>query len=134
MNDTNAVSVSTGGISPVQQSEEQAKLIRREVASPQRSSADKGLGRQDEGKTKDESPDLKLTEENLDDAVARLSDHVQSVNRDLSFRVDDDSGRVVVTVLDTKTQEVIRQIPGEDAIALSAKVEDLGLRLLDDSV
>lgn len=69
----------------------------------------------------------------LEIAITTLQDHVQSVSRDLSFRVDDNSGDVVVTVLDSSTQEVIRQIPREDAIELSRKVDDIGFNFVNDS-
>ena len=69
----------------------------------------------------------------LEIAITALQDHVQSVSRDLSFRVDDNSGDVVVTVLDSSTQEVIRQIPREDAIELSRKVDDIGFNFVNDS-
>jgi len=67
----------------------------------------------------------------VDAAAAKLENYMQSISRDLQFKVDNQSGDVIVTVLDPSTNEVIRQIPGEDAIALSKRVEELGLKLLD---
>lgn len=52
-------------------------------------------------------------------AIAKLNDYVQSIQRDLKFRVDEDLGRPVVTVVDRSTQKVIRQIPNETAIRLA---------------
>lgn len=48
----------------------------------------------------------------------------QSVNT-LRFSVDDDTGKVVVKVLDLATQQVIRQIPSEEALAISRSLEKL---------
>ena len=52
-------------------------------------------------------------------AVARLNDYVQSYQRDLTFTVDEDLGRPVVRVIDSGTQEVIRQIPNDVTIRLA---------------
>lgn len=63
--------------------------------------------------------------EMVEENVSRLNDMVQSIQRDLQFSVDDTSGKTVVTVLDTKTNEVIRQIPTEQVLALSENIENL---------
>lgn len=44
---------------------------------------------------------------------------MQSMNRYLEFRVDEDSGRTVVTVKDKTTGETIRQIPSEEIMRLA---------------
>lgn len=56
-------------------------------------------------------------------AVSRLNDFVQNLRRDLQFRVDQDSDRVVVTVLDSESGEVIRQIPSEEVLAVAKSLE-----------
>lgn len=61
----------------------------------------------------------------LESAVRRLSDYVQQVQRSLQFSVDNESGRTVITVIDAATEEVIRQIPSEEALAM-AQALDLG--------
>ncbi len=45
-----------------------------------------------------------------------MEKYVRSVGRSLQFRVDEDSGRVVVSVRDPSTGELIRQIPSEEAL------------------
>ncbi|PID42455.1 MAG: flagellar biosynthesis protein FlaG [Proteobacteria bacterium] len=57
--------------------------------------------------------------EQLEKAVTRLNDYIQSVQRDLHFNVDDDSGRMVVKVVDRNTNEVVRQIPDEVALNMA---------------
>ena len=54
----------------------------------------------------------------LADAVDQLNEHAQGVQRNLAFSVDDSSGRTVVRVVDTQTEEVIRQIPSEEMLVL----------------
>lgn len=61
--------------------------------------------------------------EELDSAVTRLNDYVQSVRRDLQFEVDNDSGKTIVRVLDRETKELIRQIPDEVALRLAENLQ-----------
>ena len=60
----------------------------------------------------------------LSKAVDELSLHAQSISRDLEFSVDEELGRTVITVYDSKTEEVIRQIPSEEVIALARHLSD----------
>jgi len=63
------------------------------------------------------------TVEKLKDSVVRLNDFVTSVQRDLRFSVDELSGRTVITVSDTKTNEIIRQIPSKEVLALAQNID-----------
>lgn len=55
----------------------------------------------------------------LKQAAKQLETFMQSMNRYLEFRIDQDSGRTVVTVRDTTTGDVIRQIPAEEVLRLA---------------
>jgi flagellar protein FlaG len=46
-------------------------------------------------------------------------------NRQLNFDIVDDSGDVVVKVVDRDTDEVIRQIPSEEFLQVANKINDL---------
>jgi flagellar protein FlaG len=59
----------------------------------------------------------------IERAARRLNETLAATNRSLSFRVDKDSGRTVITVVDAATQEVVRQIPSEEVLALSSALE-----------
>ena len=59
----------------------------------------------------------------LNAAVANINDYVQNVQRTLQFSVDDNTGKTVVTVLDSETEEVIRQFPPEEALALARHLQ-----------
>lgn len=61
----------------------------------------------------------------VDDAVARISDFVQVVQRDLRFSVDDATGRTVVKVIDSETDQVVRQIPADEILAIAENLEAL---------
>ncbi|WP_203141795.1 flagellar protein FlaG [Marinobacter mangrovi] len=61
--------------------------------------------------------------ESLDQAVSRLNDFVQTVQRDLQFEVDNDSGKTIVRVVDQQTEKVIRQIPDDVALRLAENLQ-----------
>jgi flagellar protein FlaG len=52
-------------------------------------------------------------------AARQLETFMESMNRYLEFRVDQDSGRTIVTVKDKSTGEVVRQIPSEEVLRLA---------------
>ncbi|GFE84793.1 flagella locus protein FlaG [Steroidobacter agaridevorans] len=52
-------------------------------------------------------------------AAQQLETFMQSMNRYLEFRIDEDSGRTVVTVKDRNTGDTIRQIPSEEVLRLA---------------
>jgi len=62
------------------------------------------------------------TKEDLQSAVSKINDYVQNIQRSLQFTVDEGSGRDVVTVLDTKTEEIIRQYPSEEVLAFARQL------------
>jgi flagellar protein FlaG len=57
------------------------------------------------------------------DAVRRLNQLMAERQRNLSFHVDETSGRTVITVLHAATSEVVRQIPSEEVLALARALE-----------
>lgn len=65
-----------------------------------------------------------MKSDDLEDVVRDLNQHIQQVQRELQFSVDKDSGRTVITVMDKQTQDVIRQIPGEEALHFARKFRE----------
>lgn len=63
-------------------------------------------------------------------AVSRLNEFVQNLRRDLQFRVDEDIDRVIVTVVDSESGEVIRQIPSEEVLAVAKSLQQAQQGLL----
>ena len=55
----------------------------------------------------------------VESAVRQISDFVQNFQRDLQFSVDQESGRMVIKVVDSKTEQVIRQIPSEETLRIA---------------
>lgn len=69
-----------------------------------------------------ESEQQQVDGEELKSAVVELNKAVQNVQRNLEFSVDDITGRTVVQVKDRATDEVIRQMPSEEALKLAQHV------------
>lgn len=57
-------------------------------------------------------------------AAADISDYLSVAARSLSVRVDRELDRPVVTVLDSDTEKVVRQIPSEEALAVARFIRD----------
>lgn len=62
-------------------------------------------------------------QQQLDNAVSKLNDFVQNVQRDLQFEVDNELGQTIVRVVDQQTQEVIRQMPDDVALRLAENLQ-----------
>lgn len=58
-------------------------------------------------------------------AVARAQEVLSQTSANLKFAVDGDTGTLVVKVVDTETDQVIRQIPSEEMLALARNMDRL---------
>ena len=66
----------------------------------------------------------------VQNAVAALNRAMASLSRELEFSSDPESGHTVIRVMDMETKQVIRQIPSEDALAITHAIDKLqGLML-----
>ena len=61
----------------------------------------------------------------IDTAVSQLNEFVQSNSRQLNFSVDEGSNKQVVKVTDAESGKIIRQIPSEEILRLSERLQDL---------
>lgn len=64
-------------------------------------------------------------EQQVDDAVEKLSKFVSNIRPEISFSVDEASGTRVVKIIDRQSKEVVRQIPSEEAIQLAQALDKL---------
>ncbi len=63
-----------------------------------------------------------ISREQLEILAAQLDQFVAQLNKGLSFRVDEQSGRHVVTVYEKSSGDVIRQIPAEEMLEITQQV------------
>ena len=83
-----------------------------------------------EAKSTDTAPEARdpgaaLSEEQMQALADQVQEQLQGKARNLLFSVDEDSGRTVVKVVDRQTQEVIKQFPSEEMIALAKALEEM---------
>lgn len=64
-----------------------------------------------------------VSSEQLEAAIERLNDLMKDGQRSLAFSVDKELDEVVVKVMDTDTEEVIRQIPNEESLRFAKNLE-----------
>ena len=64
----------------------------------------------------------------IEDAVTNLNDFAQSVNRQLQFTVDKESGKTIVKVIDAETGETIRDIPPEEILKMQKQLRETSER------
>ncbi|OGT22444.1 MAG: hypothetical protein A2V90_09925 [Gammaproteobacteria bacterium RBG_16_57_12] len=65
-----------------------------------------------------------MDDESLQQALNQINDLVQQLHRNLQFTVDKDTGRTVVRVIDAETDEVVRQIPSEELLAIARHIKE----------
>ena len=70
------------------------------------------------------APDPEETRQALREAVERLNEFMKKQSRNLSFSVDERVDRTVITVKDTHTGDVVRQIPDETLLKVAHSIED----------
>lgn len=70
--------------------------------------------------------------EALAKAVERLEDVSRRIGRELEFQVDEETGRTVVTVYVSGTDEVVRKIPPEEMLELAERMEEVRGLLFND--
>lgn len=58
-------------------------------------------------------------------AVDEVRKAIEPVAQDLLFSIDDDTGHTVVKVVDASTDEVIRQIPSAEVLAIAKALDKL---------
>lgn len=64
-------------------------------------------------------------QESTADLVEKLRSQMQHIQRDLSFSVDDSTGDVVVRVIDGDSGKIVRQIPSEEILRLTERLDEM---------
>jgi len=68
----------------------------------------------------------------IESVTRQIDSFLRSINKSLQFRVDQATGEMIVTIRDDETGEVIRQVPGEDALRIAQSIEDTLSAMLDE--
>ncbi|MDF2153723.1 flagellar protein FlaG [Vibrio sp. CAU 1672] len=65
-----------------------------------------------------------LNREERNKLVEQMNEFVASMNKGVSFRVDEESGRDVVTIYEASTGDIIRQIPDEEMLVILRRLAE----------
>lgn len=66
----------------------------------------------------------KLNQAERERMMEQMNDFISSINTGLSFRVDEASGRDVVTIYEASTGDIIRQIPEEEMLEVLRRLRE----------
>jgi len=142
-------------IEPIAQLSGEASIKRRDGAETQtniREGVQKNIEEPQKQETKAKMENLRAVEESaknesrvsesdLEEGRAEIEKTVEDMNsflksqrKTLSFFVDKDSGRYGVKVVDSKTNEIVKQIPPDEVLDIAAKIKDMIGALIDKTV
>lgn len=68
----------------------------------------------------------------IESVTRQIDSYLRSMNKSLQFSVDKTTGETVVSIRDDETGEIIRQVPGEDALRIAQRIEDTLSAMLDE--
>lgn len=68
----------------------------------------------------------------ISEAIEKLKHTGEIFNRRLDFRIHEETHRVVVKVIDTETDKVIKEIPPEQILQLAARIQEMIGLLVDE--
>jgi flagellar protein FlaG len=92
--------------------------------------------RADQNKAEKAPPlvDMQKLRERAQEAIDRLNEQVSKSQRQLGFSVEDKTDRVIVSVFNKQTGELVRQIPAEAVVRVGLSIEQLKGVLFDETL
>jgi len=72
--------------------------------------------------------------EKLQDNLTRLNEFMQTYDRGFNFILHEETGKYFVQVIDRIEDEIIREIPPEDILELSARIQEMFGVILDERI
>lgn len=85
---------------------------------------------EDRGAPQVQQPQVQLLQSSqsssgIEAAVREINAFVQNIQRDLSFNMDEVSGRTVIKVIDRDSGDTVRQIPSEEVLEIARSIRDV---------
>ncbi|OOE70026.1 flagellar biosynthesis protein FlaG [Salinivibrio sp. IB282] len=75
-----------------------------------------------------------LQRQQLEKLVERLDEFMSDFNKGLAFRLDEDTGRSVITVYEMNSGDIIRQIPEQEMLELAKQLSQHARGLVTEKV
>lgn len=86
------------------------------------------------GQGTDANEAVPATAAELQEALDQFKTAISVVANELTFSIDEDSGRTLVKIIDRETDEVIKQIPSEEMLQIAKALDKLqGLLVKQDA-
>jgi len=70
----------------------------------------------------------------VEEVVKHMNEFVKTINKNLNFKVHEDTGRIQVAVVDSETNETIREIPSEEMLDLAYRLSEASGNLVKTEV
>lgn len=83
---------------------------------------------------KSSQPAKELSKAEIVKVAQQLQEFVKSLNRNVQFSVDENSGRDVISVVEVDTGELIRQIPSEEVLKLASSISKAAGLIVQEKV
>lgn len=71
-------------------------------------------------------------EDHVEEAVESLNATMEHISRGLRFSIHEDTQRMMVKVVNIRTNEVLKEIPAEDVLDTAARIREMIGVLLDE--
>lgn len=102
------------------------------ASAPASANSGRAVASQSEQAQQTDSGSNTPSRDEVEGAVSRLSRFVAPNQSEINFSVDESSGIRVVKIIDRNSNEVIRQMPSEEAVALARALDKLQGLLIKD--
>lgn len=103
-----------------------------QVSSPERIFVEPARrSRQGDAQVQQPHQQKKLSQEEVERIVREVNENLQAMHTELNFSVDKETEKIVLKIVNSKTQEVIRQIPPEEALRIASRLSKLLGLLID---
>ncbi|TRW93001.1 flagellar protein FlaG [Candidatus Methylobacter oryzae] len=106
------------------QNEVDASLKTTEAVSEKKIAPESANTEKDKEKDKASSSNI-ASLDTLKSAAVTGNSILQNLNRDLEFKIDESTKKVVIKIVDTKTGDTVRQIPSEEMLEFIKKMQEL---------
>lgn len=94
-----------------------ATIDRQDLPEPQQTKSTVAIAK---GKT----DFVEIAQEVLDKTVDDLNSFAQSMKREIKFSIDKASGKTIIKVIDSESQQLIRQIPREEVMGVMKSLKE----------
>ncbi len=102
------------------------KVSEKKLSDQAQSGSIDPLQKPSEKKTEKDSGLLReLTFEEAAKLAEKGNKLLQTVERNLEFKVDDSTKQIVMSIVDRDTGEVIRQVPSKEMLALAKQIQEM---------